>query len=108
MSDAINRITGEFLKSVNDPYYPKEDFLLNPDLSAVKGVPQKYWKLDGDIVLEMNAVEKSIVDARITEEIRINEEANPTNIMAEHTRLIAEQTEVLVDIGKRLDKLEGI
>lgn len=34
----------------------------NPDLTAVKGQPVKYWKLNGDLVEPMTAGERAIVD----------------------------------------------
>lgn len=34
-----------------------------PDMSAVEGVPSKYWVIIGDVVSEMNQGEKDAVDA---------------------------------------------
>lgn len=65
MSDVVNRTTCEYLKSVNTPDYPVEDWIINPDLSALEEVPQKYWKIDGDNVLEMTQAEKDAVDEAI-------------------------------------------
>lgn len=62
MSDVLNRTTKQYLSSVNTPDYLEIDWIINPDLSAVVGVPQKYWKISGDSVLEMNAEEKIAVD----------------------------------------------
>jgi hypothetical protein len=39
------------------------DWIINPDLSSVVGIAEKYWKISGDSVLEMTSEEKAIVDA---------------------------------------------
>lgn len=63
MSDVVNKTTLQYLKSVNTPDYPTEDWLINPDLSALSAVPQMYWKVSGELVLEMTQAEKDVVDA---------------------------------------------
>ena len=68
MSDVVNRITCEHLKSVNTPDYPIEDWVINPDLSSLSDIPTKYWKCEGDLVLEMTQGEKDVVDATIEAE----------------------------------------
>lgn len=62
MSNVINRTTLEYLTFVNTPDYPTEEWIINPDLSAVQSVDKKYWKIDGDTVIEMIQVEKDAVD----------------------------------------------
>jgi len=61
MSDVVNRVTGELKKSVNTPDYPTADWIINPDLSSLTSVPNKYWKVSGDDVLEMTQAEKDVV-----------------------------------------------
>jgi len=57
----------QILNSVNTPDYVDDpDVIVNPDLSSVEGVPQKFWKRDGDNVVEMTQSEK---DAVITQEL---------------------------------------
>jgi hypothetical protein len=51
------------LFSVNTPDYSTNDWVINPDLSAVQGVEKKYWKVTGNSVVEMNTGEKSTVDS---------------------------------------------
>ncbi len=65
--DVANRVTG-FYPSIHSPDYDAEsNKLVNPDLSAVWTapgtfvVPQKYWKYDGETVVEMSAAEKDAV-----------------------------------------------
>ena len=62
MSNVVHRTTKKYLRSVNTPDYPVEDWIINPDLSAVVQVPNKYWKIAGDVVTEMDLTEKSAVD----------------------------------------------
>ena len=62
MSDVLNRATKELLTSVNTPDYGPAQWIINPDLSQVLDVPVKYWKVSGDLVTEMSAEEKAIVD----------------------------------------------
>lgn len=50
--------------SVNTPDFDSADWFVNPDISAVAGVPIKYWKLT-DPVTEMNQAEKDAADAAI-------------------------------------------
>lgn len=45
-----------------DDYSPVE-WIHNPDLSAVEGVPDYYWKIQGNDVLAMDAGERAAVDA---------------------------------------------
>jgi hypothetical protein len=63
MADVINRLSREYKRSVNTPEYPLADWIINPDLSSVAGVPWKYWKIVGDSVLPMTQEERDIVDA---------------------------------------------
>lgn len=66
MADVLNRSTMTFIKSVNTPDYDPAEWLINPDLSAVAGVPVKYWKIDAnDNVVEMTQAEKDAVDSSL-------------------------------------------
>ena len=62
MSNVLNRTTKQYLISVSTPDYPDVDWIINPDLSSVEGIAQKYWKISGDSVLEMTSEEKVVVD----------------------------------------------
>lgn len=73
MANVINRTTLEYLVSVNTPDYPEEEWIINPDLSMVQGVPRKYWKLDVDSVVPMSQEEKDAYDL-----------ANPVVIVRNH------------------------
>lgn len=57
-----NRVTG-YLLSVNTPdYEDNPNALINPDLSSVSGIAQKYWKVDTGNVAEMSSGEKTSLD----------------------------------------------
>jgi hypothetical protein len=64
MSNVFNKTNNIYLVSVNTPDYPEETWLINPDLSQVAGVPQKYWKYDSqsNSIIEMTSEEKAIID----------------------------------------------
>ncbi len=57
MADVLHRVTKRLLRSVNDPDYPTEDWIHNPDLSAVAGVPAERWVIEGDTVRAMTEAE---------------------------------------------------
>lgn len=67
MSSAINKTTYQYLKSINTPDYSEDLWVINPDLSAVSGVAQKYWKVVDGAVVEMSTQEKQAVDAAMTQ-----------------------------------------
>ncbi len=63
MADVLNRTTLQFLASVNTPDFPVGSWVIDPDMSAVANVPQKYWLLTGDVVSEMDQAAKDVVNA---------------------------------------------
>jgi len=65
MANFIHRTTLEYVESGHTPDYPVEDWIKNPNLSSVTGVPTRYWKTDGDNVVEMSQGEKDTVDANL-------------------------------------------
>lgn len=65
MGDYLHRTTKQYLQSwsPNDLPEPLANYIVSPDLSAVEGVPVKYWLITGDVVSEMSQPEKDAVDA---------------------------------------------
>ena len=65
MATVVHRKTGQIRLSVDTSELPGDprDWLVNPALSAVAGVPAKYWAVEGEAVREMTADEKAAVDA---------------------------------------------
>ena len=72
-NEADNKII-DYKTSVNTPdYSSRTDVIVNPDLSALSGIPRKYWKQDSGAIVEMTQAEKDAVDA---EEVQAQLEAN--------------------------------
>ena len=79
MSDVIhrtNRTRGELDQelSVSTPSYSIALWIVNPDLSGLAAVPKIYWKVVGDLVVEMGQVEKDSVDAALLSQHNTNVE----------------------------------
>jgi len=75
MASVVNRTTKQYLGSVHTPDYSPVDWIIDPDLSSVIGVPSKYWNISGDIITEMTQPEKDAVDAAEAIVIRDNNRA---------------------------------
>lgn len=85
MSSVLNRTTGVYLKRVHTPDYPVEDWVINPDLSTVSGIPTKHWFIDtGDVLREMTTAEKA------TAYLASNKDERKSQIDARTSSLIAE------------------
>lgn len=57
--------TGEYVVDVNVPKneaQPKSGVIINPDISLLKGVDIKYWKISNGRPVEMTTQEKAVVD----------------------------------------------
>lgn len=72
MPDWVHRTTKQYLQSVSEASLPEAaaNYIEDPDLSAVIGVDNKYWKIVGDTISEMNQTEKDAVDDAILEDSR--------------------------------------
>jgi len=60
MANVINRITKQYLKSVNTPDYPELDWIINPVFIPKCDI--KYMVVEGDTVREMTIGEKAVID----------------------------------------------
>ena len=98
MSSVVNRSTKVYLRSVHTPDYPIQDWVIDPDLSAVIGVDNKYLVVTGDIISEMGAAAKSVVDAAEIS-TRRDAEADKLNqtqdVMVEFFKLVIEELNTL-------------
>lgn len=70
MSNVLNKQTFEYRKSVNTVQYMDGSWLINPDLTDVEYVPVKYWKIDGETIVEMSQEEKNIINNSEVEILR--------------------------------------
>jgi hypothetical protein len=50
MASVLNRVTLDYLASVNTADYPVVDWIINPNMSAVIDTPKRYWLVVGDVV----------------------------------------------------------
>ena len=65
MGNYLHRTNKRYFQSTSPASLPESlaNYISNPDMSAVEGVPSKYLVITGDIVTEMSQVEKDAVDA---------------------------------------------
>lgn len=70
MASVFNKTTNQYLESVNTPDYDPVDWIINPDVSALKNqnVPRQYWKAVESSpgvweVVEFTAEEKEVIQA---------------------------------------------
>jgi hypothetical protein len=63
MANWVHKTTVQYLDSNDPPVADQVNWLKNPNLSAVAGLPQKYWKVVSNAVQAMSGAERSAVDA---------------------------------------------
>lgn len=64
----VNKTTLEVFVTKNLEGYNVSEWLHNPDSNVIKAVPSKYWKVDGDTIIEMTQEEKDTKDEQILQE----------------------------------------
>ena len=100
MGNYLHRITKQYFKSTspNDLQEPLANYISQPDMSAVVGIPSKYWIIIGDVVSEMGQSEKDAVDAvalAIRRDNIVSEIDNMENIMRQVLKLIVSEINIL-------------
>ncbi len=75
MGDYLHRTTKRLFLSTspNDLLEPLANYIEDPDLSAVEGVPNRYWVITGDVVSEMDQAAKDALDAQLLSDSRDTE-----------------------------------
>jgi hypothetical protein len=75
MGNYLHRTTKQYLRSwsPNELSEPIINYIVEPDLSNVIGVPAIYWVITGDTITEMSQVDKDNVDAIILSNSRDSE-----------------------------------
>jgi hypothetical protein len=58
MGNILNKNTLQYIRSANEAEYNADEWLFNPDLSAVANVDKRFWKVDNNQVVEMSEGEK--------------------------------------------------
>jgi len=96
MADIYDKASGNILRSQDTLRYlnadgsTKDGFIVNPDLSAIEGVPKKHWKLSGAKLVPMTKAQKDSVDsAEDTENTARNGRALKERRIAKGMRLAA-------------------
>jgi hypothetical protein len=101
MGNYLHRTTKQYLQSwsPNDLPEPITNYIDEPDLSAVVGVPSIYWIITGDVVTEMDQAAKDAVDAQLLSDSRdaeIQAEIdNLEGVMRQLTKLIVDELNIL-------------
>jgi hypothetical protein len=101
MDNYLHRTTKQYLQSwsPNDLPEPLANYIEEPDLSAVAGVPSKYWIIAGDVVSEIDQAAKDAVDAQIlsdSRDVAIQAEIdNLEGVMRQLTKLIVDELNIL-------------
>lgn len=63
MANVLNRITKEYLLSVNEPDFPLSDWIHNPIIPAdAQAFPSRFWNIVGDVVTLQNTAERDITE----------------------------------------------
>jgi hypothetical protein len=72
MPNYLHRTTKQYLQSISPASLPEPaaNYIFMPDLSAVEGVPNRYWVITGDVVSEMDQAAKDAVDAQLLNDTR--------------------------------------
>ena len=63
MAKVLHRESKVIRESVNTPDFPVKDWIINPDMKNVEGVPVRHWKISGNDIEIMSQAERDIVDA---------------------------------------------
>lgn len=105
MASVLNRTTKEYRDSVNTPDFPALDWIINPDLSAVRGFDSRYWIITGDAVSLMSPAERADVDAAL-ETSRLD--ALAAEIEQQQTTLRAFAEVLLDELNRHSQKMNAL
>ena len=101
MGNYLHRTTKQYLTSwsPNDLLESLVNYIEDPDLSSVAGVPFKYWTITGDVVTEMSQGEKDTTDAQELSDARDAEIQvqidDLESIMRQMLKLIVDEINIL-------------
>ncbi len=112
MASVLNRSTLEYLESVNTPDYSPDEWVINPDLSAVRDQPTRYWKLEGDRIVLKSSEEIAEADSsHLVDEKESAQQALRTSLwgflranVEVVTQAILGNSKAQEDLQKRLEK----
>ena len=101
MGNYLHRTTKQYLRSwsPNDLPEPLSNYIEEPDLSAVAGVPTKYWIITDDVITEMSQPEKDAIDAQDLSDARDAamqaEIDNIESVMRQLTKMMVDEINIL-------------
>lgn len=101
MGNYLHRTTKRYYQSTSPNSLPEPlaNYIEEPDLSAVVGVPAIYWVITGDVVSEMSQPEKDAVDAQQLSDSRDDaieaEIDNLESVMRQLTQLMLREVNIL-------------
>ena len=105
MASVVNRTTKQYLGSVHTPDYPVGQWIINPDISSLTGVPSRYWIIAGDVISEMSQAQKDVVDAAIVDASR-DSVAGQVDAVEDIVRALA--LSLLDELNNHADKINAI
>lgn len=76
MSDVVNKITMQIIKSVHTPDYNSNEWWINPNLP---NCDQKYWYNNNGVLSEMSAIDKEKIDIELSENQKQQEDTETIN-----------------------------
>ena len=101
MGNYLHRTTKRYYQSTSPASLPEPlaNYIDEPDLSAVVGVPNRYWVITGDVVSEMSQGEKDALDAQALSDSRdadIEAEIDALeSVLRQLTKLIVSELNIL-------------
>ena len=68
MANYIHRTTLEYYysTSISELAFPVEDYIVQPDLTAVIDCPRRYWQVEGDVISLVSQQARDLIDANRT------------------------------------------
>lgn len=96
MSTVVNKRSFEVIEHANTPEYDPAEWLINPDLSRVRGVDKKYWYIKDGQLHEMDAdLKRKLDDASLGE------------IKAKAIQQVEEETRLMLSSGFEFPAMSG-
>ena len=104
MAVVLHRDTKQIIRSANTADYRDGNWLINPDMSRVRGVSQRYWKVIGNEVYAMTAAERIVVDNELAVDERRELESILKEVAVGLSRLGSTETEISAAVSSALTK----
>ena len=72
MPDYLHRVSKQYLRSFSPASLPEREanYIMDPDLSVVRGFNSVYWIITGDIVTLMSQTARDAVDTQVVSDNR--------------------------------------